>query len=87
MIWPSLEFHARAFNAGSTKRIRLLDRHVRIIDHPRNGREGTPLLNNIRSQNFYDMAQAPHKGEQWVTLSRLDARSVAHDPAETNAGL
>jgi hypothetical protein len=49
----------RAFNAGSTKGVRQLDRHGRVVD----GKDGgTPLFDNIRSQGYYDMSEAMHTG-------------------------
>jgi hypothetical protein len=42
-----LGFKAQAFNAGSTKGVRQLDRHGRVVE----GKDGgTPLFDNIRSQ-------------------------------------
>ncbi|MFF6951814.1 hypothetical protein ACFZAD_24545 [Streptomyces iakyrus] len=60
-----LGFHVRAFNAGSTHGIRRLDRWGNILKNPRPEDEAQtiPLFDMIRSQNFYDMAQAAHKGE------------------------
>lgn len=57
-----LGFKVRAFNAGSTKGVRLLDKRGNILDRPRPNDEGTPLFNNIRSQGYYDIAQAVHTG-------------------------
>ena len=54
-----LGFKVRAFNAGSTKGVRQLDRHGRVVD----GKDGgTPLFDNIRSQGYYDMSEATHTG-------------------------
>ena len=57
-----LRFKVRAFNAGSTKGIRMLGRRGEVIDQPRSLDDGIPLFNNIRSQGYYDMAQAAHQG-------------------------
>ncbi|MGW6120453.1 hypothetical protein ACWFRF_15530 [Nocardia sp. NPDC055165] len=60
-----LGFYVQAFNAGSTHGIRRLDRYGNIIEQPRLEDEAQTiaLFDKIRSQNFYDMAQAAHKGE------------------------
>lgn len=54
-----LGFHVKAFNAGSTQDVRLLTRHGNVEDRKIGG---TLLFNNIRSQCYYDMAQAAHQG-------------------------
>lgn len=58
-----LGFYVQAYNAGSTKGVRQLDHNGDVIDPEDNDRKGVPLFNNIRSQTFYDMAQAAQKGE------------------------
>ena len=55
-----LGFKVRAFNAGSMKGVRQLDRHGRVVE----GKDGgTPLFDNIRSQGYYDMSEAMHTGQ------------------------
>ena len=55
-----LSFKVQAFNAGSTKGVRQLDRHGRGVE----GKDGgTPLCDNIRSQGYYDMSEATHTGQ------------------------
>lgn len=68
-----LGFRVRAFNAGSPKGVRQLSRfgqvqEVKTVD-------GLPLFNNIRSQCYYDMAQAAHKGE----LRFIESLPYYHD--------
>lgn len=55
-----LGFKIRAFNAGSTKGVRLIDNRGQIIENPRSSSDGVTLFDNIRSQGYYDMAQALH---------------------------
>lgn len=57
-----LGFKVQAFNAGSTKGVRQLDRYGQVVERPYAGQEGTPLFDNIRSQGYYDMAEAMHTG-------------------------
>lgn len=56
-----LGFHAKAFNAGSNKGVRMLNRGGTVTEAK--STEAVPLFNNIRSQCYYDMAEAAHKGE------------------------
>lgn len=57
-----LGFHIRAFNAGSTKGVRLINHRGQLVDHPRNSSDGVALFNNLRSQGYYDIADAAHTG-------------------------
>lgn len=57
-------FKIQRFNAGSKKGVRTLNdksdyREARIDE---DGKNGVPLFDNIRSQNFYDMAEAANTG-------------------------
>ena len=65
-----LGWYVNAFVAASTKGIRLLDRFGNIIDDPRteDKKDSIPLFNNIRSQNYSDMAEEMKVG----TLLFLD---------------
>jgi hypothetical protein len=58
-----LGFKIRAFNAGSTKAVRQLDRYGNVKQDGKHAIEGTPLFDNIRSQGFYDLAEAMHTGQ------------------------
>jgi hypothetical protein len=40
----------------------MLGKRGEVIENPRSVDDGTPLFNNIRSQGYYDMAQAAHQG-------------------------
>lgn len=78
-----LGFKVRAFNAGSTKAVRQLDRWGKVIERPRPGVEGTPLFDNIRSQGFYELAEALHTGalvfhEELPDADRLRRELAAH---------
>lgn len=59
-----LGFKVQPFNAGSTTNVRVLDDkryEPRVNDDP-GKRKGQRLFDNIRSQNFYDMADAANSG-------------------------
>ncbi len=56
-------FYVQAFNAGSTDGVRELDRFGNV--QQQHSAEGIRLFNNIRSQTYYDMAQAAHTGEMY----------------------
>jgi hypothetical protein len=58
-----LGFKIRAFNAGITKAVRQLDRYGNVKQDGKHAIEGTPLFDNIRSQGFYDLAEAMHTGQ------------------------
>lgn len=78
-----LGFKVRAFNAGSTKGVRLLDRHGRVIEQPKSLHDGVPLFDNIRSQGYYDLAQAMHTGsllllEELPHADKLRRELAAH---------
>lgn len=66
-----LGWYVNAFVAGSTKGIRVLDRFGNIIDDPKPEDKGIALFNNIRSQNYVDMADEMVKGEL-LFLDTLD---------------
>lgn len=57
-----LGFKVQAFNAGSTKGVRLLNKRGEVIEQPGPHDDGIPLFNNLRSQGYYDIAQAAHTG-------------------------
>lgn len=73
-----LGFRVRAFNAGSTKSVRQLDKYGRVID-PRPGNEGTPLFDNIRSQGYYDLAEALHTGALKLHTELPDAAKLRQE--------
>lgn len=58
-----LGWYVNAFIAGSTAGVRILDQNGNIFDNPKPGDKGIALFNNIRSQNYVDMADDMVKGE------------------------
>lgn len=60
-----LGFTIQRFNAGSKQGVRTLDDTKDYGDAriDQEGRKGVPLFDNIKSQNYYDMAQAANTGE------------------------
>lgn len=58
-------FKIQRFNAGSTTGVRTLDdtRQYQEARVDSDGLKGVRLFDNIRSQNFYDMAEAANQGE------------------------
>lgn len=66
-----LGWYVNAFVAASTKGIRILDQYGNIIEEPKPEDKGIPLFNNIRSQNYSDMAEEMKVG----TLTFLNTLS------------
>jgi len=60
-----LGFKIQRFNAGSKMGIRRLDdsKQYGFVEINKSGIKGIPIFDNIRSQNFYDMAEAINIGE------------------------